>query len=282
MTKYVANQIRQLGRFENVSSPGNHTQAEYMEEDIMGDTGQGDPQAQSTTIPPGDRGVPPTRANAKGTTAAAASAHGGTIPTGANHLRFGTPKPPAIPIRNEGGTNTGNISVEQPKRFAPLRQQGANSGDQGNLNLNSGILRGGSTSVLSSRGSRGREPIPLTPEILPLLDRLEPDKEKQTRLLTENLTRHKTLSSTEHELQKLLERKAEKEIKRQQTTLEVVANRAAEEKMEAREAAMAAHLAQQAMAATLAARATRDEVIAAGQAAMEAATGADSSAHMMD
>ena len=52
--------------------------------------------------------------------------------------------------------------------------------------------------------------------------------------------------------------------------------------MEAHEAAMAAHLAQQAMAAALAAGATPDEAIAAGQAAMEAAAGAYGSAHMMD
>ena len=42
--------------------------------------------------------------------------------------------------------------------------------------------------------------------------------------------------------------------------------------MEAHEAAMAAHLAQQAMATALAAGATQDEAIATGQATMEAAT----------
>ncbi len=45
---------------------------------------------------------------------------------------------------------------------------------------------------------------------------------------------------------------------------------------------MAAHLAQQAMAAALAARATHDDAIAAGQAAMDAAKGADGTAHMLD
>jgi hypothetical protein len=81
------------------------------------------------------------------------------------------------------------------------------------VDLNSGILRGGSASVaLSSRGSRGRDPIPLTPEILLLLDRLEPDKGKQARLLTEHLTCRRTLPCTEEELAILLERKAEREI----------------------------------------------------------------------
>ena len=52
--------------------------------------------------------------------------------------------------------------------------------------------------------------------------------------------------------------------------------------MEAHEAAMAAHLAKQAMAAALAAGATSDEAIAAGQAAMVAATGTGNSAQMLD
>ena len=48
--------------------------------------------------------------------------------------------------------------------------------------------------------------------------------------------------------------------------------------MEAHEAAMAAHLAQQVMAAAMGERATQVEAIAAGHVAMEAATGAGSSA----
>jgi flagellar hook-basal body complex protein FliE len=179
------------------------------------------------------------------------------------------------------GTSTGGIS-EHANRFAPLRQQGATSGEQGSLNLSSGILRGGSSTASSSRGSRGRDPIPLTPEILLLLDRLEPDKGKQARLLTEHLTGQRTLPSTEQELQSLLERKANKEIKRQQAAAEAAANRAAEEQVEAHEAAMAAHLAQQAMAEALAAGATQDEAIAAGRAAMEAARGTEGSAQMLD
>ena len=57
---------------------------------------------------------------------------------------------------------------------------------------------------------------------------------------------------------------------------------ATEEQMEAHEAAMAAHLAQQEIAAVLAAGATQDEAIAAGQAVMEAATGAGGIAHLLD
>jgi flagellar hook-basal body complex protein FliE len=115
-----------------------------------------------------------------------------------------------------------------------------------------------------------------------LLDRLEPDKGKQARLLTEHLTGQRTLPIAEQELKKLLERKTEKEIKRQEAATEAASTMAAKEHVEAHEAAMAAHLAQQAMAAALAAGATHDEAIAAGQAVMEAATGADGTAHMMD
>jgi hypothetical protein len=52
--------------------------------------------------------------------------------------------------------------------------------------------------------------------------------------------------------------------------------------MEAHEAAVAAHLAQHAMAAALAAGATPKEAYAAGQAASDAFTGADSSFPMLD
>ncbi len=77
-----------------------------------------------------------------------------------------------------------------------------------------------------------------------LLDRLEPDKGKQARLLTEHLTGQRTLPSTEQELHKLHKRKAEKEIERHEAAVEAAANMAAEEQMEAHEAAMVAHLAQ--------------------------------------
>ena len=101
-------------------------------------------------------------------------------------------------------------------------------------------------------------------------------------MLTEHITGQRTLPSKEQELQKLLERKAEKEIKRQQTEAGAAANKAADEQMEAHEAAMADHLVQQAMAATLTAGATNEEAIAAGEVAIEAVTGARSSKHMLD
>jgi hypothetical protein len=65
------------------------------------------------------------------------------MPTGATRLRFGTPEPPTIPIRDGGETNTCNNSVERKIRFSHLRQQGASSRDQGSEALSSRILIGG-------------------------------------------------------------------------------------------------------------------------------------------
>ena len=111
------------------------------------------------------------------------------MPTGVTRVRFGAPEPPTIPIRDGGGTNTPNNFVEDQNRFAPLTQHGANSRDQSSEAFSSGNLRGGSASAASSsRGIRGMDPIPVTPEILLLMDRLDPDKGKQARLLTEHLT----------------------------------------------------------------------------------------------
>jgi hypothetical protein len=59
-----------------------------------------------------------------------------------------------------------------------------------------------------SRGARIRDLISLTPEILAILDRHEPDLTKQAKLLTEPLAGQRGLPSTEEELQQHLERTA--------------------------------------------------------------------------
>jgi hypothetical protein len=61
-----------------------------------------------------------------------------------------------------------------------------------------------------------------------------------------------------------MERRAARELKRQLVAAEAAANKAAEDQDRANhEAAMAAHMGQQAMATTLADGATREEAIAA-------------------
>jgi len=90
--------------------------------------------------------------------------------------------------------------------FHPLReknsQESVRDGDR---------IRGGSISDASSlRGGRMRDPVILTPEIMSMLDKHEPDKTKQAKLLTEHLSGHRILPSTEEELQHHLERKAKR------------------------------------------------------------------------
>ena len=174
-------------------------------------------QPAKTKLPPSGSGAhAPTRGTATATEEGGTGMAGAQHPPAPTRLRFGTPEPPTIPVRSGGGTTPANPKTEeQQNRFAPLRQQGSGSGERGSLDLSSGILRRGTSSTTSSsKGSKGREPIPLTPEILLLLDHLEPDKGKQARFLTEHLTGQRTLPCTEQELQKLMERKAKREIKR--------------------------------------------------------------------
>ncbi len=70
-----------------------------------------------------------------------------------------------------------------------------------------------------------RDPVILTPEILAMLARLEPDKTKQAKLLTEHLARHRILSSEEEDLQQHLERKAKRELDKQIASTEAEALR---------------------------------------------------------
>jgi hypothetical protein len=131
------------------------------------------------------------------------------VPEADTRLSFGTPAPPTVPYARGGPATTRGTSLDLQNRFTPLGEQGSISGGQNSEALISDILREGlAPSSSSTRGSKGRYPIPLTPEILHLLGRLEPDKGTQARLLKEHLTRQRTLPSTEHELQTQLERKA--------------------------------------------------------------------------
>jgi hypothetical protein len=91
-----------------------------------------------------------------------------------------------IPVRaNSGPPSVGTTTTKLKNTYAPLEPLG--SGTKGR---DSDILSFSSVSGASvgsgSRGSRGRDPIPLTPKILHFLDRLEPDKGKQAMMLTEH------------------------------------------------------------------------------------------------
>jgi len=92
------------------------------------------------------------------------------IPKIDTNLYFGEPDPPTVPHRARGGSTAVNTcTTDQQNRFAPFREQVSTSRGINSEALSSGLLREGSTLVASSsRGIRGREPIPLIPNILHL------------------------------------------------------------------------------------------------------------------
>jgi hypothetical protein len=104
-----------------------------------------------------------------------------------------------------------------------------------------------------------QDPATLTPEILAMLDKHEPDKSKQAKLLTEHLTRQRVLPSTEEEPQQHLERKAKREHERQLEAAEAEANIQEQERQ-----AETARLAQNARVVATFAKRARDAAISAG------------------
>ena len=91
--------------------------------------------------------------------------------------------------------------------FHPLREELSQESGRGGDKIKEGSVSDAS----STRGRKMRDPVILTPEILAMLDRHEPDKSKQAKLLTEHLSRQRTLPSTEEELQHHPKRKAKRE-----------------------------------------------------------------------
>jgi hypothetical protein len=110
-----------------------------------------------------------------------------------------------------------------------------------------------------------RDPVTLTPEILTMRERHEPDKAKQAKLLTEHVLGQRTLPYTEEELQQHLERKAKQEIDRLLAAPETKANmqniiKQAEASKQAQNATLIATFAKRA----------KDVAIAAGASAKDA------------
>ena len=117
-----------------------------------------------------------------------------------------------------------------------------------------------------------RDPISLTPEILAMLDRHEPNKSKQAKLLTEHLAGQRVLPSTEEELQQHLERKAKRDADRLLAATEAEAHiqeqaRVAAATQQAKNAAIVQTFAKRAREAALAAGATQEEAEAAATTA---------------
>jgi hypothetical protein len=120
--------------------------------------------------------------------------------TGANYAQRTGKQPVAPSHTGPGGTSSGSTSPERraqsvpidpsriklrqhPNRFEPLAEH-----NTGNSDAEIDKVREGSISDASrSKGSKRREPIPLTTHILQLLDKLEHEKGSQGKLLTEHL-----------------------------------------------------------------------------------------------
>ena len=109
------------------------------------------------------------------------------------HFSLVTPTTPlqlvsfAIPGTGQIPTAT-RIPIEQSNIYDVLAQQGSGAAYRDIEKLSFGLVSGANTTTSGSMGSRGRDPIPLAPKILHLLDRLEPDKGKQARMLTDHPT----------------------------------------------------------------------------------------------
>jgi hypothetical protein len=137
-----------------------------------------------------------------------------------------------------------------------------------------------------SRGSKRREPIPLTTQILLVLDRLEPDKERQGKLLTEHLTGHGILPSTEEELAQILEQRAKKEAEQHMAADEAAKQRTTTDQLDADppevvHACIVATFGRKAKEAALAAGATMDQVLEAKERAAAKAEATLSAASAM-
>ena len=167
------------------------------------DKDRADRHPRQAELPPNGNGIyAPTRGTSINTGAEKLTTSRAIPPTVVTHLTFGNPNPPTILDKARGGTTTCIINTfEHQNIFTPLREQGIASGGNDSEAPSSRLLGEGSTSATSSsRGRRDKDPTPLTSEILLLLDRLEPDKGKHARLLTEHLIGQITFPCTEKEL----------------------------------------------------------------------------------
>jgi len=157
------------------------------------------------------------------------------------------------------------IKSRQYNMFQPLAEEHI----QESTGNNDKVREGSISYANNSRGARIRDPINPTPAIFAMLDRHEPDKSKQAKLLTEHLAGQRVVPSTEEELQQHLERKAKRETDRLLASTEARAHK--------QDQASLAATAQKAMNAAIVqtfAKRARETALAAGatQEAAEATT----------
>jgi hypothetical protein len=170
--KWLGNTLTQLDHHQEIDSPPiEGKQDEDMGEQFHHGGIQGEHMTHQHELPPSGSGP---QLLARGTTYTFAKDHADETrqPPGVAHMRFGTPEPPSKPRGATAATST--RARDRQNKFTPLKEHGNFYGGRYIEARSSGILKEGTTSVASnSRGSRDRDPIPLTPEVLHLLDRLD-------------------------------------------------------------------------------------------------------------
>ena len=103
------------------------------------------------------------------------------------------------PERRAHSAHVDQITIRtrpHPNRFHQIREESNHESGRGSDKIREGSISGAS----SSRGGRMRDPVMLTPEILAMPDRHEPNKTKQTKLLMKHLAGQRILPSTKEEL----------------------------------------------------------------------------------
>ena len=90
--------------------------------------------------------------------------------------------PPAAPLQptsfavpSTGQTAGAQSGIELNNPYDLLAHHGSGAADRDIDRLSFGSISGADTTTSGSKGNRGRDPIPLTLEILHLLGRMEPD-----------------------------------------------------------------------------------------------------------
>jgi len=164
-----------------------------------------------------------------------------------------------------------NPNLIKLRKHPNIFQSLAEDGSQGSAHFDK-VREGSISDASSSRGSKLRDLITLTPEILAMIDRHEPDKGKHAQLLTEHLAGQRVLPSTEEELQQHLERKAKRELNRVLAAEEATAHKQeqawqAEAHQHAQNAGVVATFAKRAREAAIAAGATQEAAEAAATTA---------------
>jgi hypothetical protein len=258
-TAWIVNNLQRLDQHHPVQGPSEEDQPQDMD---TGEPGEGltpDPSATSAEHPPADlltlANIPrrtgqtgaPRTTRAENNRTVQARSDTGTSPERKAHSA------PAPAVHGKKPSN----------RFSPL------------LNLrdieeqeSEGLYAGSTSEAGSSRSSRPRDFIPITAEILLLLDRLEPDKIKQAKYLSEHIAGHRALPTTEEELQAILDKRTRRAIEREQAAAEssrAAAERALAEAAEQRRVneTVISDYAEQARDAALAAGKSQEEEAAA-------------------